>query len=287
MARYAYRLLNVFSQTTLGGNALCVFEDGRGLDETTMLALARQFNLSETTFLLPSSVADARVRIFTPGYEMPFAGHPTLGSANVVRSLRCGQNDLRLEFKAGIVSVSAQTDVWTLTAPTPNGVVATVPKESPELICAMLGLQVDDLASQPLWIDTGADQLLIPLNSVDAVRRAQPASHLLAQWPISSLGRKTAYVFAYDRAAGPDQVVARYFFTMQGGGVAEDPATGSACANLGGWLLHSGHALPLDFDIRQGDQVERPSHLHLHVSQEQAIQVSGRVVELGSGHIDL
>src|SRR3546814_5089723 len=79
MHTYAFRLLNVFAQTTFGGNPLCVFEDARGLDDQAMLDLARQFNLSETTFILPSAQADARVRIFTPGYEMRFAGHPTLG----------------------------------------------------------------------------------------------------------------------------------------------------------------------------------------------------------------
>ncbi len=120
-ATYAYRLLNVFAESTFGGNPLCVFEDARGLDEATMLALALQFNLSETTFILPSAVADARVRIFTTGYEMPFAGHPTLGTAQVVRDLLGTGEALRLEFKAGVVPVHAQGDVWTFTAPCPGG----------------------------------------------------------------------------------------------------------------------------------------------------------------------
>jgi PhzF family phenazine biosynthesis protein len=81
--RLSYRLVNVFTQTAgrLTGNPLCVFEDGLGLSDEQMLALALQFNLSETTFILPTDEAHARVRIFTPGYEMPFAGHPTLGTA--------------------------------------------------------------------------------------------------------------------------------------------------------------------------------------------------------------
>jgi PhzF family phenazine biosynthesis protein len=88
MPAYRYRLVNVFAAAPLEGNPLCVFEDARGLDETTMQALALQFNLSETTFILPSDNATARVRIFTPTFEMPFAGHPTLGTAHVVRSLQ-------------------------------------------------------------------------------------------------------------------------------------------------------------------------------------------------------
>ena len=89
MPNLKYRIVNVFTQDAdaLSGNPLCVFEDGRGLDEATMQALALQMNLSETTFVLPSRVASARVRIFTPTFEMPFAGHPTLGTAHVVRDI--------------------------------------------------------------------------------------------------------------------------------------------------------------------------------------------------------
>ena len=86
---YRFRLANVFTRAgdPFSGNPLCVFEDARGLDDAQMQALALQFNLSETTFILPSRHADARVRIFTPGYEMPFAGHPTLGTACVLSSM--------------------------------------------------------------------------------------------------------------------------------------------------------------------------------------------------------
>src|ERR1700692_1183908 len=113
-----YRLLNVFTRDSrpLSGNPLCVFEDGSGLDTTTMQALARQFNLSETTFLLPSDRATARVRIFTPSYEMPFAGHPTLGTAHVCRALGLGGDRLTLEIPAGIIPVRAAGDRWTLQA---------------------------------------------------------------------------------------------------------------------------------------------------------------------------
>lgn len=285
MSRYYYRLLNVFAESTFGGNALCVFEDARGLDDLTMQALARQFNLSETTFILPSDQADAKVRIFTTGYEMPFAGHPTLGTAHALRNMRSGGDHLLLEFKAGLVPVQAQTDVWTLTAPTPNGPKSRIPDESADFICAMLGLTADDLLSAPLWVDTGSDQLLVPLKSANAVRRAQPATDLLGQWPVSSLNRKTAYVFAFDGA--PDRVLARYFFTMQGGGVAEDPGTGSACANLGGWLIRTGHELPCQIEVNQGEFVGRPCHLRLNVGANHEIQVGGRVLELGRGHIDI
>ncbi|KAF1043808.1 MAG: Trans-2,3-dihydro-3-hydroxyanthranilate isomerase [Herbaspirillum frisingense] len=285
-ATYAYRLLNVFAESTFGGNPLCVFEDARGIDDATMLALALQFNLSETTFILPSTVADARVRIFTTGYEMPFAGHPTLGSAHVVRDLLGTGDALTLEFKAGVVPVNAEGDVWTFTAPSAGG-----PKTAPSPlsridVAALFGLAESDLASDPIWVDTGADQFLVPLKSPEAVKRARPDSATLDRWPQSSLGRKTAYLFAFDEAQ-PGNVLSRYFFTKQGGGVAEDPGTGSACANLGGWLLATGHALPARYAIDQGAAVERPSLLRLAVSTEGAIQVGGRVIEIGRGTVTI
>src|SRR5437764_15495166 len=115
MTAYAFRIVNVFAESPLAGNPLCVFEDGRGLDDATMQALALQFNLSETTFILPSERATARVRIFTPTFEMPFAGHPTLGTAHVVRALS-GGDELTLEMRAGLIPVRATADRWTLEA---------------------------------------------------------------------------------------------------------------------------------------------------------------------------
>ena len=129
MASHAFRIVNVFTQgeSPLTGNPLCVFENGADFDEATMQALALQFNLSETTFILPSETADARVRIFTPTYEMPFAGHPTLGTAHVCRALGLGANSLRLELRAGVVPVDAHGNRWTLTAPTPTSRELGVP----------------------------------------------------------------------------------------------------------------------------------------------------------------
>src|SRR5574338_361360 len=114
MPTYAFRIVNVFAESTLAGNPLAVVEDARGLDDATMQALALQFNLSETTFVLPSEKATARVRIFTPTFEMPFAGHPTLGTAHVVRELRSAGDRVTLDMKAGVIPVAAQGDVWTL-----------------------------------------------------------------------------------------------------------------------------------------------------------------------------
>ncbi|HEY0297516.1 MAG TPA: PhzF family phenazine biosynthesis protein [Bordetella sp.] len=289
MPSYTFHLVNVFAESTFGGNPLCVFDDARGMDEAAMQSLALQFNLSETTFVLPSGEADAQVRIFTPGYEMRFAGHPTLGTAHVVRGVRGLGNDLTLQFKAGSVPVRAQGDLWTLVPPLDGAPRTAPPTQSPAEIAALLGLSPDDLLETPLWVDTGADQLLVPVKTADAVRRAQPDAARLAQWPASSLGHKTAYVFAFtgDRQDGRDVVLSRYFFSKEGGGVAEDPGTGSACANLGGWLLARGRALPSSILVRQGEQAGRPCTLYLDVDQDGTIRVGGRVIALGKGEIAL
>ncbi len=160
MARHAFRLINVFAESALAGNPLCVFEDARTLDDTTMQALALQFNLSETTFLLPSQVATAHVRIFTPTFEMPFAGHPTLGSAHVVRDVASAGDAITLEMRAGVIPVSANGDVWTLQANAPRH---RAPLASHTDLATMLGLVERDLAgvnSPPLWVNTGVEQLI-------------------------------------------------------------------------------------------------------------------------------
>jgi PhzF family phenazine biosynthesis protein len=275
---YAYRLVNVFAESPLAGNPLCVFEDARGLDATTMQALALQFNLSETTFILPADDATAQVRIFTPTFEMPFAGHPTLGTAHVVRALAGTGDRLTLRMPVGIIPVEAQGDVWTLEARPPRH--RPHPVETSR-IAAMLGLCADDLAGPPLWVDTGSDQLMIPLATFAAVRKAAPKADLLLR-DASNGERALAYLFAREG----DDVLARFFFPKHGA-VLEDPGTGSACANLGGWLLVTGARLPQRLTVNQGEAVARPCRLGLEVTAQREICVSGRVIELGRGTITL
>ncbi len=288
MTDYVFRLVNVFAQTPLSGNPLCVFEDARGLDGPLMQAVALQFNLSETTFVLPSQRASASVRIFTPTFEMPFAGHPTLGTAHVVRTLRATGDALKLEMPAGIIPVQANGGLWTLQA---NAPVHRQPTASPADLAAMLGLAPADLADAPaLWVNTGSDQLVIPLASRDAVQRALPRAELLLAHG-SNGQRAMAYVWAYEpddvnAVDGGRAVVARFFFPKHAS-VIEDPGTGSACANLGGWLLATGAPLPQQLTIAQGAAVGRPSRLFLEVTADARILVSGRVIEIARGVLSL
>jgi trans-2,3-dihydro-3-hydroxyanthranilate isomerase len=290
MPTHAFRIVNVFAETTFGGNPLAVFEDARRIDDTTMQALALQFNLSETTFILPSERATAHVRIFTPAFEMPFAGHPTLGTAHVVRALRNAGDRVTLEMIAGIIPVEARGDTWTLQAnpPKTRAVAATRTELAAMLVLGEADVAPDP-AAPPLWVDTGSEQLIIPLASADAVRRVAPRTDLLLAHGHTGQ-RAMAYVFAPETrgsaASGDGRMVVRFFFPKQGS-VVEDPGTGSACANLGGWLIASGASLPLRYEVSQGDAVGRPCRLGLEVTADRRIRVSGRVVELARGTVTL
>jgi PhzF family phenazine biosynthesis protein len=277
----AYRIVNVFTRgATLSGNPLCVFEDGDGLDTATMQALARQFNLSETTFILPAAKATARVRIFTPSYEMPFAGHPTLGTAHVVRALRGGGDAVALEMKAGVIPVNARGDRWTLQANAPRSRAVELRRDELEEI---LGLAAGDVAEWPLWVNAGKEQLMVPVTSAAAVDRARPRGDVFSRLK-SEDGHSMAYVF-HDAGDAAGTVEARFFFPS-GPAILEDPATGSACANLGGWFTVIRPRADVGRTVSQGDAVGRPSTLYLDVTHG-AIHVGGDVIELGRGSVAL
>jgi len=280
MAAYAYRIVNVFTsgRAALSGNPLCVFEKAQAFDTPRMQALALQFNLSETTFILPSDRATARVRVFTPAYEMPFAGHPTLGTAHVCRALGLAGDRLTLEMQAGIIPVRADGDRWTLTAHTPTWREVAEPRLT---LAAMLGLEEQDIGERPLWVNAGSEQLIVPLTSEAAVRHVRVRMELLAQFASVS-GRSMAYVFAPVGAG----LLARFFFP-KGSSVLEDPATGSAAANLGGWCVAMGRQLPCELEISQGEYTGRSAALRLRVDAERQVHVSGEVIELGRGTVNL
>lgn len=276
-----YRIVNVFTQNggKLTGNPLCVFEDGRGLTDEQMQALALQFNLSETTFVLPSDQANARVRIFTPNYEMPFAGHPTLGTAHVVRSLKSLDNKVALELNVGVIPVVADGDRWELRA---NAATTRKPMASSVQLANALGLKEVDIGGAALWVNSGSEQLIIPLASEDAVRRVNIDVSLLRKATTDG-PRAQAYVFA---GSGPDTLLSRFFFS-KGSSMIEDPATGSATANLGGWYLANNVVLPMRKVIAQGEYAGRPSTLQLRIDAERNVYVAGGVVELGEGSVDI
>ena len=270
MRTYRFRVVNVFAESTFGGNPLAVIEDARGLSDAEQQALTDQFNLSETTFIWPSATsAAARVRIFSPGYEMAFAGHPTLGTASVVRSLFNAGDAFALDLNVGPIAVTAQGDRFELRSATPtwSGIV-----DAPNL-----GLRAEQVLPFARWVSTGMEQLLVPLRDVEAVRDARPVDP-----PRNALGHVALYLFARTE----NGFVSRFFWD-QHGVLREDPGTGSACANLGGWWLAQDGALPLEATVKQGHTLNRLNVLSLRVDANRDIFVGGQVVSLMQGEVHL
>ena len=283
MRSFRYRLVNVFVETeaaTFGGNPLCVFENAHGLTDVEMQALAAQFNLSESTFILPRENQPPQVRIFTPAFEMPFAGHPTLGTASVVHALGLGGESLTLSMKAGDIPVERNDGVWTFTANAHTSRAAGIAKTD---LALMLGIGETDLAGEARYVDSGSEQIVIPLASVAALARVNPVEALLKQHVKTRLGRYLAYVVA---RVAPDKFQVRFFFPKDGG-LTEDPGTGSACANLGGYLLDAGEPTPSQFTVIQGEFIKRLNVLQLSLTADKRIRVGGRVLALSVGEIHL
>jgi PhzF family phenazine biosynthesis protein len=193
--------------------------------------------------------------------------------------VRLGGDWLRLELGAGVIPVVGQGARWTLSANKPSWRECDLSRAQ---LATMLGLSLEDVAERPLWVSTGREQLIIPLSSLEAVRRARPVPQAFEA--VRSVdGQGMAYVFA---SSAPGQVLSRFFFP-QDAALIEDPATGSACANLGGWWQALQRELPCDLTISQGEQIGRPSTLYLSVSAGGEIRVGGDVIELGRGSIAL
>lgn len=276
---YGFKIVNVFAETPFGGNPLAVFFDAQGLSDTEMQLIARQMNLSETVFVLPSDIADARLRIFTPAYELPFAGHPVLGSAAVLHKERQLAENFVLETQAAPISIQYLEGRYQLTTQLRSA-------ESAELTAAacakMFGVSEAEIVSAPEWISTGSAQLLIQLASRDAVLNARVTAEMFFEQAAKKAGQAIAYLWHV-----ADGVATVRLFFEQNGQVVEDPGTGSACANLGAWHVHHGR-MPICLRVEQGEVIQRPNVLHLSVTADGEIHVAGAVIPIGEGvlHMD-
>lgn len=288
MRSFRYRLVNVFVESgtaTFGGNPLCVFENAHGMTDAEMQALAAQFNLSETTFILPRAGTHPQVRIFTPAFEMPFAGHPTIGTSFVANALGldgCTGDSLKLALKVGDIPVTRDAQgAWTFTANEHK----TRPVDFSQVDAAfMLGIDDGDLAGLPRYVDNGSEQVVIPVKSVEALAKVKPIPDLLKKHVHVRLDRYLAYVVA---RVAPDRFQVRFFFPKDGGMMAEDPGTGSACACLGGFLIDSGEPTPSHFTVTQGEFINRLNVLQLSLTANRRVRVGGRVLPLGEGVVHL
>jgi trans-2,3-dihydro-3-hydroxyanthranilate isomerase len=281
-----FHLLNVFSIAgePFSGNPLCVFPEASRLNEEEMQAWTRQFNLSESTFVLGrgegKDLGEADVRIFTPGHEMPFAGHPTLGTAEVVAALGGGLDAVHLSMPAGRIPVERIDGGWRLAAQAAR--LRQVESTGAEL-AACLGLDEGHVVpADAAWVDAGVEQLLVRVTDVEALRSCDPVGRLMHEHMTSPPRAPHVYAWAW---TGSATIEARLFFT-QGQAVLEDPATGSACANLGGWLVARG-ARDVSVVVSQGSAVARPSRLLLDIDADGAVHVGGRVERVGNGTCSL
>lgn len=260
MATYSFVTVDVFTRQRFGGNPLGVFTDARGLSSEQMQLLARELNLSETTFILPPAdpAHAARVRIFTPGSEMPFAGHPMVGTGWWLgQQGLAADGRLTLEVPAGPVVIEVSETGAVVTAPRPLTLGQTL---SVETVAACLGLTPDDLvttAHAPRVAGVGADFVFVEVTP-QALARAAP--------DVSAFRRTAAQV------PGLNVTLSIHLYVRQGqtlrtrmfaplDGIFEDPATGSANAALAALLLSLDGAAHAAFEITQGVEMGRPSAL--------------------------
>ena len=244
--------VDVFTDTLTLGNPVAVVHDAAGLDEATMAAFARWTNLSETTFLLPPAdpAADYRLRIFTPGGELPFAGHPTLGSARAwlgAGGLPATSGRLVQECAVGLVTLRLDDEVpgrLAFAAP-PLRRSGPADDETRARLLRAVGVPADRVRAVE-WVDNGPGWVALLLADADDVLAAVPDAALLGDQAVGLVGPHPA--------GGPADVEVRAFHP--GIGVREDPVTGSLAAGLGQWLTAAG-LLPGRFTIRQGTVLGR------------------------------
>lgn len=301
---YTYHLLDVFTDRPFGGNQLAVFPDGQGLTAETMQLVARELNLSETVFVLPpdESRHTRKVRIFTPGRELPFAGHPTVGTAHClvatgeIPAPPDGEIDIVLEEEVGPVPVKVRMEggkpvfAQLAAAQMPE---FRDPPASPAAIAGVLGLKEQDLLPADAWpiraVSCGFPFLFVPVRDRSVLGRVRMRTDRWEQ-VLSGWWAENIFVFAPDGELPGSDFRARMFGPSIG--IVEDPATGSAATGLGGYLGREGRGgragrETLRWVVEQGFEMGRPSMLHVEVDLLNgaiaAIRVGGRSVMMGEG----
>ena len=285
MASFPCSFLDVFTDAPLEGNGLAVVHDADALDEPTMLRVARETRLSETSFLQASSApgADYRNRIFMQTGEIPFAGHPSLGAAVAVARRRgLERADFVQQTRAGLQPVVVELDGDRAFASMLQGPAQLGPEVEPSRALAAAGLGADDAADglAPRLASTGVAHVLVPVGDPAALERATP-DHRAIDALLAPLGATCLYLAWVDPAGG--RARARSFLRSVAAG-GEDPATGSAAGPL---LAYLAERLGLErVEIRQGVEMGRPSRLEAAVEGDR-VRVGGGVVALIDGTLHL
>ena len=272
-----FRQVDVFGSVPLGGNPVAVVLDGEDLDDDALQTFARWTNLSETTFVLPPTVsqADYRVRIFTPTTELPFAGHPTLGTCHAWMETGGVPRDphaIVQECGAGLVRLRRSAERLAFAAP-PLVRSGAVDERLVDRIAEMLRIGREEIIDSQ-WVDNGPGWVGVLLRDAEAVLAIRPASVDL------DLGVVGAYPEGHDPA-----FEVRAFFPVAGATV-EDPVTGSLNASLAEWLLATGRA-KAPYVVRQGTAIGRQGWVHISTDADGKIWVGGQTVTHVTGTVDL
>ena len=300
---YEFVQLDVFTQTPLAGNPLAIFTDARGLNDGEMQALAREMNLSETTFILPRDAATEaqegkKVRIFTVETELPFAGHPTLGTAlHLYASESTKPAEITLDLKAGKIPVRFTANSGNAGGDQVDGqVFGEMRQRDPEFgtplsrddVARVIGIAVDEIPSEwPIQpVSTGLTFTIVPFRNRQTLSDLK-FSYIQAAEFLRNTGANFFYFLCPERREGRLEARARMFF--YGG---EDPATGSAAGCAASWMVQHGVAKSDEQAvIRQGIECRRPSEMHVRATREgnrvTNVRVGGYAVEILRGTVVL
>jgi PhzF family phenazine biosynthesis protein len=275
MTNRPFLQVDVFTTEPYRGNPVAVVLDGEGLDTEDMQRVARWTNLSETTFVLPPSVPDAdyAVRIFTPTQELPFAGHPTLGTCHAwLASSGSDADRVVQECQAGLVPVRRTPDGLAFAAP-PLLRTGPLEEELVQHIASLLGIERGDVLDAS-WVDNGPGWAAVLLESAEAVLALRPGVVDL------DLGVVGPYP-----PGSPEAFEVRAFFPKDGS-TAEDPVTGSLNASLADWLLRTGRATA-PYVASQGAALGRSGRVHVSQDDDGTIWVGGGTITCVEGRIEL
>ncbi len=296
LLKYKFYQVDVFTGTPLGGNPLAVFVGAEGLDEGSMQKIAREMNLSETTFVVPSSdrEADFEVRIFTPSKELPFAGHPVIGTAHVLREIGKVSSDqkiIQLKLRIGTIPVYVEED-GRLFMEHPQAEFLQI-VTSVDLVAESIGLPSS--AIDPRWpcqiVSTGIPALFVPIKTLVSMQQIKINSAKLLEI-FTQFGTDMIYVFTTETLDSSSTLHSRLFAPFIG--VPEDPATGSASGAVGAYLAK--HCV-IEKDtlgsikIEQGYEMKRPASIYVQVKQEgttiKSIRVGGESVTIIQGQLKI
>lgn len=282
-----FTIVDVFAEEKYAGNQLAVVRGAAGLSDEVLQKITREMNYSETTFILSEEERDGGydVRIFTPGGEVPFAGHPTLGTAYVIRHEILAEpvERLVLNLKAGKIPVTFGEVLQMRQLPPTFGQTL-----DPALLARILGLEEDDLDDRhPVQeVSTGLPAIMVPLKNLAALKRCR------VDWDFyrdTAGAGKNLYVFCPEpHEDGPGDISARMFTDKLG--IPEDPATGSAAGCLAGYLVEHRYfgSDSVEVRVEQGYEIHRPSLLYLRAERENAeiqVSVGGKVQLVGRGEL--